>query len=281
MLGGIYMLIAVAFTLAIGVLNFLNFSIPGIFMVGAIATWRALENGWPWVGAIAAGLLAAGVASYLVERFTYRWMRGLDHEIPLVSSLGFLILFENLVLIGYGSDQQTFPALMPDFNIRVAGLVIGTGQLISLVLALVLVIAASGLLERTRIGRGIRAVAENADTATILGVEIHRVVPALFILIGLLSGVSGILFAMNYLQVSAFMGHEIGLKGIAAMVIGGMGNIWGAILGGLLIGLIEVLSIAFFGANRADICVYGALLLLLVVRPEGLLGGSAIVREKL
>ncbi len=281
MIGGIYVLMGVAFTLAIGVLNFLNFSIPGIFMLGAMITWRALDGGLHWVAAIACGLATAAIASFIVERFTYRRMRGLDHEIPLVSSLGFLILFENLVLIAWGSDQQPFPAVMTDFNLRFSGLVVGVGQLTSLVLALLLVAMVSLTLKRTRIGRGIRAIAESADTATLLGVEVHRVVPILFIITGILVGVAGILFAMNYQQVSFSMGHEVGNKGIAAMVIGGMGNVWGAVLGGLLIGFVEVMAIYAFGANMADICVYGLLLLILTVRPQGLLGGSTLVREKL
>lgn len=281
MLGGIYVLVAVSFTLTIGVLNFLNFSIPGIFMLGAVMTWWALGEGWHLAQAIAFGLTVAAIASLAVERFTWRRMKGAAHELPLVSSLGFLILFENLVLIGWGSDQQAFPPVMPDFNIRTGGLVIGIGQLLSLGVALVTVLALTVLLKRTRIGRGIRAVAESDETATLLGVEVHRIVPILFLATGLLAGLSGILFAMNYLQVSPFMGDEAGLKGIAAMVIGGMGNIWGAVLGGLLIGLTEVLSIHWLGADVADICVFGLLLLLLVLRPQGLLGGSAIVREKL
>lgn len=281
MVGGIYVLMGVAFTLAIGVLNFLNFSIPGIFMLGAMMTWRALEGGLQWAPAIVFGLAVAAAASYIVERFTYRRMQGLDHEIPLVSSLAFLILFENLVLIAWGSDQQPFPAVMADFNLRFYGLVVGVGQLISLVLALSLVVVVSVTLKRTRVGRGIRAIAESADTSTLLGVEVHRVVPILFIVTGVLVGIAGILFAMNYQQVSVFMGHEMGLKGIAAMVVGGMGSIWGAVIGGLLIGLVEVMAIYGLGANMADICVYGLLLLILMLRPQGLLGGSTIVREKL
>ena len=281
MMGGIYVLVAVSFTLTIGVLNFLNFSIPGIFMLSAIMAWRALETGWHWGLAIPFGLLVAICASFVVERFTYRFMKNVDHEIPLVSSIGFLILFENLVLVAWGSDQQKFPSLIPDLNIRAGGLIIGIGQMLSLALALLLVIGISLLLKRTQLGRGIRALAENAETATLLGIEVHRIVPVLFVVTGLLTGISGILFAMNYQQVSAAMGDVVGLKGIAAMVIGGMGNIWGAIIGGLLIGLTEVLSIYFFGADKVDFYVYGLFLVLIILRPQGILGSSAATGVKL
>lgn len=281
MLGGIYVLIAVAFTLAIGILNFLNFSVPGIFMLGAVITWRLLEAGWSWIPSIAAGLAVGVVASLVVERFTYRLMKGSDHEIPLVSSVGFLILFENLVVIGIGSDQQQFPQIVADFNIRIGELILGIGQLMSLGTAVVLVVAVTYLMNKTQIGRGIRAIGESAETATILGVQVHRIVPVLFIVTGLLTALAGLLFAINYQQVSWSMGEEVGLKGIAAMVIGGMGNISGAVIGGLLIGLTEVLSIYFLGANMVDISVYGLLLVLLVFWPQGILGSTSAPREKL
>src|SRR5207248_4582034 len=130
------------------------------------------------------------------------------------------------------------------------------------------------VLRRTRIGRGLRTIAEDAETATMLGVPVARVVPVVFIIGGLFTALGGFLFALNYQQASPFMGEEIALKGISAMVVGGMGNIWGAILGGLLIGVVETFSIAWFGARAVDIGVYGLLLAILFVRPTGLLRGA-------
>ncbi|MEP9347848.1 branched-chain amino acid ABC transporter permease [Xanthobacter sp. KR7-225] len=280
MLGAIYMLVAVAFTLAIGVLNFLNFSIPGLFMLGGMLSFGLMAKGWPAFLAFSGALLAAAVVSLLVERLAFRPMQSGDPEVPLVSSLGFLVLLENLMLIAYGSDQQAFPALLPDLNIRIGGLVIGIAQLISLGLSLTLVALLSYLLSATNAGRRIRTVAENRETALILGIDISRLVPQLFIASALLAAVAGILFAVNYQQVSPFMGEGVGFKGVAAMIVGGMGSIWGAVLGGLLIGLAEVLSISFIGADVVNITVYGLLLLILIVRPQGLLG-RAPSREKL
>lgn len=281
MLGGIYVLIAVAFTLTIGVINFLNFSIPGIFMVAGMVAWGFMEAGLHWTLALPGALIAGGLASLIVERFTYRWLKGSSHFIPLVSSMAFLILFENLVLVQWGSDMQPFPSPFPDANIRLFGLVIGVPQLVSLMAAVLLVFGLSKLLKGTHLGRGLRVIAESPDTAEMLGVDVDRVVPVLFLISGLFTALGGLLFALNYLQVSPFMGEDVALKGISAMVIGGMGNIWGAIIGGLIIGLTEVLSITFFGADFVDIAVYGLLLLLLFVRPTGLLGGSAIGKGKL
>jgi branched-chain amino acid transport system permease protein len=280
MLGAIYVLVAVAFTLAIGVLNFLNFSIPGLFMVGGMGTWILMRLGWHWSVAIGGALLAAALIALCVERLAYRRSQKSDPEVPLVSSLGFLVLLENLVLATVGSDQQPFPALVPDFNLRIGGLVIGAAQIISLVIAVCLVVWLSIMLRKTSLGRQIRGVAENRDTAILLGVDVGRLVPQLFVFSALFTALGGVLFALNYLQVSAFMGEGIGFKGIAAMIIGGMGSVWGAVLGGLLIGLTEVLSISYIGADFVNITVYGLLLVLLILRPQGLLGRAA-AREKL
>lgn len=280
MLGAIYVLVAVSFTLAIGILNFLNFSIPGLFMIGGVATWAMLKSGWHWLPAIAAALFAAALVSLVVERLAYRPLRGGDPEVPLVSSLGFLVLLENLVLIRFGSDQQAFPALLPDFNLRVGGLVIGIAQLISLAISLGLVVWLSWFLRATNTGRRIRTVAESGETAVLLGINVSRLVPQLFVCSAVFTALAGVLFAVNYQQVSPFMGEGIGFKGICAMIIGGMGSIWGAVIGGLLIGVAEVLTISFVGADVVNITVYGLLLVLLLLRPEGLLGRRA-AREKL
>ncbi len=280
MLGAIYMLMAVAFTLAIGVLNFLNFSLPGLFMLGGMLAYGFIKLGFPVIFAFAAALAAAALVSLLVERFAYRPMQGGDPEVPLVSSLGFLVLLENLMLIYFGSDQQAFPALVPDLNLRFGGLVIGIAQLGSLVLSVLLVLWLSWFLSSTSTGRCIRTVAESRDTAVLMGIDTGRLVPLLFIASALLAAVAGLLFAVNYQQVSPFMGEGVGFKGVAAMIVGGMGSIWGAVLGGLLIGLAEVLSITFIGADVVNITVYGLLLLILIVRPQGLIGRPA-TREKL
>lgn len=149
MLGAIYMLVAVSFTLAVGILNFLNFSIPGLFMIGGMVSWALLAQGWHWSIAIGAALLAAAFVALLVERLSYRPSRNSDPEVPLASALGFLILLENLFVIRFGSDQLSFPALLPDFNLRVGGLVIGGAQMVSLGVAVALVMWLAVMLKRT------------------------------------------------------------------------------------------------------------------------------------
>jgi branched-chain amino acid transport system permease protein len=220
-----------------------------------------------------------------VERFTFRYLKtrhgdATEHAIPLVSSLGFLLIFEHLVLIALGSEAQRFPVPFKA-DIYVGGLVIGLPQLASLALALGIVAGLTYVLKRTRMGRALRTIAESPDTASLLGVEVARIVPIVFILTGLLSGVAAALFTVNYGDVSPFMGEHIGTKAIAAMVLGGLGSVWGAVAGGLIVGLAETLSIHFLGGDSVQMVVWGMLLLVIILRPQGLFGASSIGKGKM
>ena len=161
MLGSVYALVAVAFTLTMGVLKFLNFSIPGVFMVAGMATWAMLKGGAGLALALPAALALGAALSWGVERLTYAQMRGGDHFVPLVSSMAFLILFENLALVAWGSDQQRLVLPFASASARVGDLVIGVPQLLGLALAIGVVWALDLTLRRTRIGRAVRAIAED------------------------------------------------------------------------------------------------------------------------
>ncbi|MDO1583402.1 branched-chain amino acid ABC transporter permease [Rhizobium oryzicola] len=294
MLGSVYVTMAVAFTLTIGVLNFLNFTIPTLFMLAGMGAWALTAKGVPIIGAPLIPVVIAPIiaivttiaASLIVERFTFRYLKmkygdSTEHAIPLVSSLGFLLIIENLVRIAYGTDPQRFTALEADFTFDIAGLMIRVPQLASLMISIGIVFAVNRALNHSRIGRGLRAVAENPDAANLLGVEANKLVPVIFMLTGLLCGLAGILFAMNYGEVSPQMGEDIGSKAIAGMVIGGLGSIWGAVIGGLIIGVAEMLTIHLFGADTVQVVVWGLLLVMLFFRPQGLLGHNSIGKGKL
>ncbi len=292
MLGGILAFVAVAFTLTIGMLNFLNFTIPALFMLAAMVTWALSTTGnhmfafgLHWVPAAMIGIAVAVVASLIIERSTYRFMKAkygdaTEHALPLVSSLGFLIIFEHLVITVWGTDPQRFRLPFHDANLRFGDLVIGIPHLTSLVLAIVLVALLSMLLKRTRIGRALRAIAEKPDAATLMGVEVNRIVPVVFIIAGVLSGLAGILYAASYGTVTPYDGDLVAADAIAGMVLGGLGNVWGAIVGGLLVGLVKVFAISTFGAEIEKIPVWGLLLAILVLRPTGLFGHTRIGKGK-
>jgi len=293
MLGGVYVAVAVAFTLTIGVLNFLNFTIPVLFMLAGMIGWAVSFYGLPfgltgplgWLPSLGVGILAAVIASLIVERFTYRYFKAkhgdaTEHAIPLVSSLGFLLIFEYVILIAHGSDPRGFHTPFADLNWRVAGLVISIPQALGLVVSLAIVAGLSVMLKRSKLGRALRATAENPDAAVLMGVEVNRIVPVVFILTGLLCGLAGALFAVNYGEVSPYMGDQVGTKAIAGMVLGGLGSVWGAVAGGLIVGLTETFSIYFFGATSAQVTIWGLLLVILLVRPKGLFGHNSIGKGK-
>ncbi len=293
MLGSIYISVAVAFTLAIGILNFLNFTIPALYMLAGMVGWSLSHYGLPfgitgplnWIISLVIGVICAIFASLLVERFTYRYFKmkhgdATEHAIPLVSSLGFLLIFEYLILVAHGSDTRRFSTPFSNLDWHIAGFIISIPQFISLVLSIFIVAGLSILLNRTKVGRALRATAENPDAATLMGVDVNRIVPIVFILTGFLCGISAAIFAINYHEVSPYMGDHVGTKAIAAMVIGGLGSVWGAIAGGLIVGLSETLSIYFFGASSAQITVWGLLLVLLIFKPTGLFGHNAIGKGK-
>jgi branched-chain amino acid transport system permease protein len=294
MLGSVYVTVAVAFTLTIGVLNFLNFTIPTLFMLAGMMAWALsawgvplLSTGpMPWQVALVAAIAITIVASLLVERFTFRFLKtkygdSTEHAIPLVSSLGFLLIIENLIRIGYGTDTQRFSGPQADMSVNIGGIFLRVPQVVSLIIVLGIVAGLNWILRHSRIGRGLRAIAENPDAANILGVQANKLVPVVFMLTGLLCGLAGVLFAINYGEVSPQIGDDIGSKAIAGMVLGGLGSIWGAVIGGLIIGLTEMLTIHFFGADTVQVAVWGLLLLSLFLRPQGLFGHHSIGKGKL
>ena len=237
MLGGVYVMIAVAFTLIIGMLNFLNFTIPAIFMVSAMFMWAATSGGfglgfqnwlnanigldYHWIVGALFAIAAAMIASLIVERFTYRYMKArfgdaTEHALPLVSSLGFLIIFEHLVIMKWGTDPLTFVSPFGDASMQVGPLLIGVPQLISLGLSLLIVFLLSQMLRRTRMGRALRSIAEKPDTAPLMGVEVNRIVPVVFLMTGFLCAVAGILFTINYRTINPYVGDDVAVAGVGA-----------------------------------------------------------------
>ncbi len=301
MLGGVYVMVAVAFTLIIGMLNFLNFTIPALFMVAAVMMWATMFGGFgsevdnvligtlgasnKWVAGVIIALAVVALASLVIERFTYRYMKAkygdaTEHALPLVSSLGFLIIFEHLVIGRWGSDPLTIDSPFGHASFYVGSVQFSIPQVISLLLSLAVVFLLSLMLQKTRLGRALRSIAERPDTAVLMGIDVGRIVPVVYVIAGLLCGIAGVLFTINYTTVDAYIGDKVATIAIAGMVLGGLGNVWGAIVGGLFVGLLEVLSIHFFGASIAKVPIWGLLLLILIVRPSGLFGHTSIGKGK-
>ena len=281
MLGSTYALIAISFTLLMGVLNMLNFAIGEVFMLGAILGLTFVHLGLSIYLSFLLAILCTGCVCLVIERFSFRPFRHAPPLVPLLSTIGFSIFFQNTAEHIWGAERSQFPQWMEPIDFHIGPLLISSTQIIIFAAAVLLMVGLDLFIQRTRIGRGMRAVAENIETAGILGVDYNLIIAATFFVSGVLAGASGILFGLSFSIVSPFMGMEPGIKGIAAMILGGMGNIRGAIVGGMLIGIIEVLSVAYFGGLAKDFAVYGALFLALVIRPQGILGMIQSERERI
>ncbi|WP_368985165.1 branched-chain amino acid ABC transporter permease [Klebsiella pasteurii] len=297
MLGSIYALIALGYTMVYGILRIINFAHGDILMVGALTTlsgMHALNAHFPTLPPLAqlglALLLAMTVCALLamaVERFAYRRLRNATRLAPLISGIGVSVLLQTVAMIVWSRNPLMFPQILPMDPIAVThgsaahppALVTVTG-IVTVALALTVMLGLWLLVEYTRLGRGMRAVAENPRIATLMGVNPNAIIALTFAIGGIFAALAGVMMASNYGSAGFSMGFLPGIKAFTAAVLGGIGNIRGAMIGGLLLGLIESLGAGYlgdlthgvFGSNYQDIFAFMVLILVLVFRPAGLLG---------
>lgn len=276
-IGSTYAIIAIAFTLLIGVLNLLNFAVGEVFMLGSFFALTFMAIGIPfWISFILA-LFLSGIVSLVIYYFSFDLLKGAPELIPLVSTLGFSILLQNAAGLIWGTERQPFPESISSQIAHFGPIAISPAQIAIFAIALLLMVSLDLFIQKTRIGRGMRAVSENPETANILGINSKLVVIISFFASGILAGASGILFSISYFTVEPMIGFHVGIKAIAAMIVGGLGNVRGAIAGGFLIGFIEIMSIQFLGSEYREIAVYALIFITLVVLPQGLMG---VVRQE-
>jgi branched-chain amino acid transport system permease protein len=291
-LGSIYALIALGYTMVYGVLGIINFAHGEVLMIGAMVSLSLLRlimgmtadlPGWltllivlPLTMAFCAGL------SYWIERIAYRPLRNAPRLAPLISAIGMSILLQTIAMLIWSRNPMTYPQLLPSNPIELGstGATITGKEIVIIVTALLVMCGLLFLVEKTKLGRAMRATAEQTQIASLMGVNPNRVISITFMLGGALAGLAGVMIASNYGNVHFYMGFIPGLKAFTAAVLGGIGNLQGAMLGGLLLGLIESLGAGYigeltggvFGSNYQDIFAFLVLILVLVLRPTGLLG---------
>lgn len=278
-LGSIYALFALGYTLVFGVLDILNLAHAAVFMLASFGALTLVGRGLHILAAFPLAVLLAGVLGLVLERIAFRPLRGrTDSNISgLISSLAMATVFVALALQIWGPNVTRFPfATLPSGRpISFLGAGISRLQLTTMGVALLFFLALWWLVTRTRLGREIRAVAESPRAARILGVNVDRVIAASFFISSALGGAAGVLFGLAY-DVEADMGRSVELKGLAVIILGGMGSMPGAVLAGLTLGLTEAFVVARFGASYRDAISFAGLFLILVLRPRGLLGQAAL-----
>ena len=276
-LGAIYALIALGYTMVYGVLRFINFAHADVFMVGAFIGYymgKIVPEGTIWGGllTIFVAMIGCAILGMTIERVAYRRLRGGPTLNVLITAIGVSLLLEYSGQVFFGAAPRTFPALRPSLNFEIRGLVISTTQLAVIVLAAILVLGLQFIVYRTKIGTAMRAVSLNPKAAQLVGVNNDVVISFTFALGSALAAAGGILYALNYPSIDPLMGVMPGLKAFVAAILGGIGNIPGAALGGLILGTVETFVNGSQWSTYKDAIAFAILIVILLFRPAGLLG---------
>ncbi len=289
-LGSMYALVALGYTMVYGIINLINFAHGEVLMVGALTSWSIIglmqENlpGAPgWLILLIALLIACVVTAILnftIEKVAYRPLRNSPRLAPLITAIGVSILLQTLAMIIWKPNYKPYPNLVPGDPILIGEAVITSTQILALGTTAIAMAVLMWVVHGTRLGRAMRATAENPRVAALMGVKPDLVISATFVIGAVLATVAGVMYAANYGTVQHTMGFLPGLKAFTAAVFGGIGNLGGAVLGGVLLGLIESIGAGYIGAvtggvlgsNYSDIFAFIVLIVVLTLRPSGLLG---------
>jgi len=303
-LGSVYALIAIGYTLVYGILRMINFAHGDIMMIGAFGGYFTLEatknipvggttfsESFPFLAILAAFLVGVSIAAlsgYFLEKIAYRPLRGAPRLVPLISAIGASIFLENAAQLLFGAQRRDYanPTVLTrgegwTLSINGANVILPYTGVLTVVLSVLLMIALYLLVMRTRLGRSMRAVAENKQVAALMGIDVDGVISRTFIISGALAGAAGVMWGIHLGLVYHFVGFIPGIKAFTAAVLGGIGSVPGAMLGGLFLGLVESLGPAVLGISfqLKDVIAFGILVLVLIFRPTGIVG-EVLTEEK-
>lgn len=280
-LGAIYALIALGYTMVYGVLQLINFAHSDVYMVGAFASYYAANRlhltdhpGWTSFGlALLISMLSCSLLGLCIERFAYRPLRQAPKTNALITAIGVSLFLQFTGQVVFGPDPKLFPEVLHDETLFRYGAI--QLQLFDVTIIMVAVVAMLGLnyfIQKTKTGMAIRAVSFSFRSATLMGINVNSIIMVTFILGSSLAGIGSVLVGLKYPKIDPLMGTLIGLKAFVAAVLGGIGNLPGAVVGGLMMGLCEELVVAYFSSTYRDALAFGLLILVLLFKPSGLFG---------
>ncbi len=275
-LGSIYAVVALGYTLVFGVLDIINMAHGEIFMFGAfigmlIVTRFQAPIGVAFLGAI----LVTAVMGYLLERLALRPLRGsrgASHLASLITTIGISIFLENLAHHLFGTGNKSFPTSFGDIQFHAGSATFYLVQMVILAISLILMVGLSTWLKKARTGKALRATAENLETASLLGINTTRIITSTVVVASAMGGIAGVLVGMAFNYINNQMGLPMGLKGLAIIILGGMGSVNGAMAGGLILGLSETMVVAYGHSGFRDAIAFIAIIIILLIRPQGLFG---------
>lgn len=278
-LGSIYALIALGYTMIYGIIKLINFAHGDIYMVGAYFGFVATSMlGLSFLPALIFSMVAAAIVGIIIERVAYRPMRNAPRIAILITAIGVSFFLEYGMILIATPQPRTFPAVFEGAIYNVGGLIVNSQQIVILVSALVLMAGLTYIVNKTKIGKAMRAVSFDTDAARLMGIDIDRVISMTFALGSALAAAAGVLVGIYYNSIDPLMGMMPGMKAFVAAVLGGIGIIPGAMLGGIIMGVVEAMVSGFFSSTFRDAAAFGILILILLYKPSGILGKN--IREK-
>lgn len=275
-LGSVYALFALGFTLIFGVLGVINLSHGAIFMLGSYVALLLIEKlSMPLYMAVLCAMLATGCVGMLVDFLVLKPLRARNapHLAPMIATIGVAIMITNLAQGMFGAENKRFPSgTIPEESLSLGGLHVTALQVGIIVTSFVLMIVLLAVMRRTQVGRALRAIAESPKAAYLLGINVEGLFLLTSFVAAALGGAAGVLVGLSFNAISPFMGQPMLHKGVAVIILGGMGDIRGALIGGLFLGFAEVLTVAYISSDFRDAVAFGLLFIILLVRPSGMFG---------
>jgi branched-chain amino acid transport system permease protein len=272
-IGSIYALLALGYTMVYGIINLINFAHGEIYMVGAMAGFYASRAfNLPFFPTLIVAMLSSGALGVIIEKVAYRPLRKSPRITVLISAIGVSLLLQNGFRYLVGPSPKSFPELIPVVKYDLGLFQVNNIQVLTLGISLVLVLVLQYIVFRTRMGKAMRAVSYDMEAAKLMGINVNRTISFTFFLGSILAGAAGILVALSWTSIDPYMGMMPGLKAFVAAVLGGIGIIPGALIGGIFIGIAETLTKAYISTSLSDAIAFSILILVLLVKPTGILG---------
>lgn len=272
-LGSIYALIALGYTMVYGIIKLINFAHGDIYMVGAYVGYlSALYLHTNFIVTLIIAMVFCGILGVVIERVAYKPLRNSNRITALITAIGVSLLLEYVTVYIFSADVRTFPDIINNHVYKIGGVSIGSNQIFIIITTVVLMVALQYIVNKTKIGRSMRAVSVNPDAAMLCGVDVDKTISVTFAIGSALAGAAGVLVGIYYNSINPLMGIIVGLKAFIAAVFGGIGIIPGALIGGEFIGIAETLVSGYWISTLRDLVVYVILIIILIFRPSGLLG---------
>jgi len=272
-LGSVYALLALGYTMVYGIIQLINFAHGEIYMIGAFAGfYSATTLGLTLIPTLLIAMIASGLAGIIIEKIAYKPLRNSPRITLLITAIGVSLFLQNGMRILVGSNPKPFPDLINAGSINIGAIQIEWKTILMIAVSAALVLILQFIVYKTKVGKAMRASSQDMEAASLMGINVNNTISLTFAIGSALAGIAGVLVAISYPSITPYMGVMPGLKSFVAAVLGGIGSIPGALLGGVAIGLVETFSKAYISTNFSDAIVFGVLIIILLIKPSGLLG---------